>query len=96
MHGEVKLFELAFQVAGDGRVADVGVHFAAGGDADAHRLQPARQVHLVRRNDHSPGGHFASNGLGIQPFPLGDKSHFRRRFTCAGTLQLCDRFGHGG
>ena len=39
----VQLLQLAVDVAGDGRVADVGVHLAAGRDADRHRLQPPRQ-----------------------------------------------------
>ena len=40
----VQLLQLAVDVAGDGRVADVGVDLAAGRDADAHRLQPACQM----------------------------------------------------
>ena len=55
----VQLFQLAVDVAGDGRVADVGVDLGAGGDADAHRLQPLSQVHLVGRDDHPAAGHFA-------------------------------------
>ena len=37
--GHVQLVQLVVDVAGDGRVADVGVDLARGRDADAHRLQ---------------------------------------------------------
>ena len=44
-----------------------------GGDADAHRLEPARQVDRVRRNHHPAGGHFAANQLGLELLALGDE-----------------------
>ena len=37
-----------------------------GGDADAHRLQPLGQVHLVGRNDHPAAGDFAADQLGFE------------------------------
>ena len=43
----VQLLQLFVDVAGDGRVADVGVDLALGGDADAHRLQPAGRCTLL-------------------------------------------------
>ena len=59
VNGVVQLVELAIEAAGDGRVADVGVDFALGGDADAHRLEPLGKVHRVGGDDQSAGGHFA-------------------------------------
>ena len=82
--GVVQLVDLAFEAASDGRVADVGVHLAAGRDADAHRLQPAGQMHLIGRNHHSPGGHFAANEFRLKILALGDKFHLGRRMPGAG------------
>ena len=39
LHGVAQLFEFLVDVGGGGGVADVGVDFALGGDADAHGLE---------------------------------------------------------
>ena len=93
VHRRVQLFQLALDVARDRRVADVGVDLRAGGDADAHRLEPLLQVHLVGRNDHPAAGHFAANQLGLESFALGDVFHFGRDNAAAGHFDLshdCD------
>jgi hypothetical protein len=90
----VQLFQLAVDVAGDGRVADVGVHLAAGGDADRHRLKPAGGVDDVRRNDHPARGDFGSRIVRPQRLALGDVLHLAGDVAGAGMLQLGDRFSH--
>ena len=60
----VEFFQFFLTVAGDGGVADVGVDFGFGGDADAHRFETLLQVHLVRGNDQAAAGNFAANEFG--------------------------------
>ena len=86
--GRVQLLQLVLDVAGDGRVADVGVDLALGGDADAHRLQPAAQVDLVGRDDHPAAGDFVADQLRLEAFALGDEFHLRRDLAGAGLFDL--------
>jgi hypothetical protein len=89
MHGCVQFFELLFDVARDGGVADVGVDFGFGGDADAHRLEPFLQVHCICGYDQPAAGDFAANQLGRKIFALGDIFHFRRDVSLVCRLELC-------
>ena len=73
MHRGVQLLQLFVNVAGDGRVADVGVDLAARLDADGHRLQLG--VVDVGRDDHASGGHFVADELGRNLLALGDEDH---------------------
>ena len=76
--GRVELFQLFVHVAGDGRVADVGVDLGAGGDADPHRLEPLFEMHLVGRNDHPPAGDLVADQLRLKVLAPGDEFHLRR------------------
>src|SRR5271166_6025675 len=62
VNGGVQLLQLFVNIAGDGRVADVGVDFAARLDADGHRLQLG--VVYVGWDDHASGGNFVADELG--------------------------------
>ena len=73
VHRGVQLLQLFVNVAGDGRVADVGVDLAARLDADGHRLQLGMVD--VGRNDHASGGNFVADELGRNLFALGDEDH---------------------
>ena len=66
MHRRVQFFELFVHVAGDGRVADVGIDFALRGDANAHRLQPGGKVNFVGGDDHPPGSDFLTDRVGLE------------------------------
>ena len=92
--GRVQLLELAFEAAGDGRVADVGVHLAPGGDADAHRLEPAGEVDRVGRNDHPAGGDFVADERRLELLALGDEFHLRRDLAGTGAFELRNRLRH--
>ena len=91
----VQLFQLLLDVAGHGRVADVGVDLALGGDADGHRLQPAGEVDLVGRNDHPPGGDFVADQLRRKAFALADEFHFGRDLAGTGGFDLSGHFFRG-
>ena len=88
VHGSVQLFQLLVDLAGDGRVADVGVDLAQGGDADGHRLQLFLEVDRVGRDDHPAAGHFGADQLGIQILELGDEAHFLGDRSLAGGFEL--------
>jgi hypothetical protein len=85
---QMELFKLFLEVAGDGRVADVGVDFALGGDADGHRLEPLGEVDLIGGDHHAAGGHFVANQLGGEVLALGHKLHFGRNFARTGGFKL--------
>ena len=63
----------------------------AGGDADAHRLQPLLEMDLVGGNDHPAAGDFVANQLRLEPLAAGDEFHLRRDPAGAGLFDL----GHG-
>jgi hypothetical protein len=84
MDGVVQLIELPVEAARDGGVSDVGVHFASGGDANAHWLKPLRKMRFVGRYDHPPSGDFSANEFQFETFALSDKLHLRRRIPSAG------------
>ena len=90
--GRVQLVQLVVDVAGDGRVADVGVDLAAGRDADAHRLEAAWQVDLVGRDDHPAARDLGADQLGLELLALGDELHLGRDDALAGHFDL----GHDG
>src|SRR5262249_7756490 len=90
--GRVQLLQLVVDLAGDGRVADVGVDLALGGDADAHRLEAPGQVDLVGGDDHAPAGHLVADQLGLEVLALGDEGHLLGDDAPAGGVQL----GGGG
>ena len=69
----VQLLQLLVDVAGDGRIADVGVDLALRGHANAHRLQ-LRMVD-VGRNDHVADGDLVADQLGRDLLALGDEEH---------------------
>ena len=73
VHRGVQLLQLLIDVAGDRRVADVGVDLALRGHADAHRLQLGMVD--VGRDDHAPGGDFVADQLGRKLLALGDEEH---------------------
>ena len=95
VHRGVQLLQLAFDVAGDGRVADVGVDLAARRDADAHRLEPAGQMHAVGGNHHAARGDFRPHKLRLQQLAPRHIVHFGGDVAGAGMFQLGDRRGHG-
>ena len=50
MDGGMQFIQFFFHVAGDGRVADVGVDLAFGGQTDPHRFQLPLEMNLICRN----------------------------------------------
>src|SRR5262249_36182581 len=86
--GGVELLQLVVDLAGDGRVADVGVDLAPGGDADAHRLEAPGQVGLVGGDDHPAAGHLVADQLGLEVLALGDEGHLVGDHAPAGGLKL--------
>jgi hypothetical protein len=88
MDGHVELVELLLYVARHGRIANVGVDLAFGGDTDAHRFQPAGNMDLVRRDHHAAGCDFVANEFRRQVFAFGDIFDFRRDLAAAGGLKL--------
>ena len=91
MHGRVQLFQLGIDIAGDGRVADIGVDLGAGGDADAHRLQPLLEMLVIGRDDHPAAGDFRADQFRFERFALGDEFHLGRDRAGTGLFDL----GHG-
>ncbi len=85
----VQLVQLFAGVAGDGRVADVGVDLALDRRADRHRLEPLGQVDLVGGNDHAARGHFVAYGFSRNVLALGDEFHFGRDGARASLENLC-------
>ena len=73
-----ELFQFALRVAGDRRLADVGVDLRPGGDADADRLQVLAQMDHVGRNDHPPAGHFVPDQFRRELLAGGDRFHLGR------------------
>jgi hypothetical protein len=71
----VQFFQLALNVAGDGRVANVGVDLARSGNADAHRLKHAGQMDAVGGDHHAAARHFRTNQFWFELFALGTKFH---------------------
>ena len=62
-------------VAGDGRVADVGVDLGRGGDADAHRLQPLRRWTVLA-------------GMTIRPRATSPRINFRLELLAPATNSI--------
>ena len=90
--GEMELFELGRLVAGDGRIADVGVDLRAGSDADRHRLELLRQMDDVRRDHHPPAGHLRPDRFLGKVFTLGNEGHLGGDRAGTGLFEL----SHGG
>ena len=84
--GVMELFQLFVDVGGGGGIADVGVDFAAGGDADGHGLEIA--VVDVGGDDAAAAGDFAADDFGIEFFALGDVLHFFGDDALAGEMHL--------
>jgi hypothetical protein len=74
----MQLLQLVLDLAGDRRVADVGVDFAPAGHANAHRFEPLGQMVNVGRDDHAPPSDLVADQLDGQVFALGNKLHFGR------------------
>jgi hypothetical protein len=72
----VKFFKLAVDVGCDGRIADVGVDLALGGDADGHRFKAFFQVRLVGGDHHSSPRDFIPHQRRFQFFAARDELHF--------------------
>jgi len=89
--GGVDLLQLAVGVAGQRRVAQVGVDLGAAGDADAHRAQAFLQVDPVGGNDHAPARDLAAHELGLELLALGDGLHLGRDDARSGLLDLGHR-----
>jgi hypothetical protein len=86
--GGVQLLQFVVDGAGDGRVADVGVDLAGGGDADRHRLQPLRQVDRVGRDDHPAAGHLVADQVSVEVLAAGNVTHLVRDDAPAGGFEL--------
>src|SRR5262249_35143101 len=89
--GHPELGQLAVDVGGDGRIADIGVDFAAGLDADAHRLEAELQVVDVGRDDHPPARDLRPDQFGLQRLAAGDVLQLGRDPAEPGLFDL----GHG-
>ena len=85
-HRQAQLGHLLIEIGGIGGSADVGVHLAATGDADRHRLQI--EVVDVGRDDHPPPGHLLHHQRFGQVFPLGHIGHFFGHHALAGIMHL--------
>ena len=72
----MQFFQFAFDVAGHGTVADVGVDLAFGSDPDAHRFQLFGKMVDVGRDHHPTGCNFVANQFGRKVFTFGHKFHF--------------------
>src|SRR5579885_2132294 len=74
LYGHVQLTEFLINVGGHGRVADIGVDFAPGRNANGHWFQ-LRMVDVCR-NDESACSDFRANELRGEVFAFGDELHF--------------------
>jgi hypothetical protein len=92
----VELLELGLLVAGDRRVADVGVDLRERGDADRHRLEPLGEVHRVGGDHHPAPGHLASDQLLRKVLALGDELHLGGDLVGAGGFELRHGWSPGG
>ena len=91
--GPLQLFEFLVRAAGKRRRAHVGVDLGQRGPADADRLEPVAQMHLVGGYDHAPGGDFVAHLLGRQVrLTVGCAAHFRGDHAQARVFEL----GYGG
>ena len=61
VHRRMQLLQLFRHIAGHCGIANIGVDFASHGNADAHGLQTALQVDLVRGDHQSSRGYFVAN-----------------------------------
>src|SRR3984957_11594341 len=86
VEGVMELFQFFVDVGGGGGIADVGVDFAAGGDADSHGLEIP--VVNVGGDDAAAAGDFAADDLGIEFFALGDVLHFLGDDAFTGEVHL--------
>ena len=66
VHGAMEFFEFVGDIRRGGGIADVGVDFAAEGDADAHRFEIA--VVNVGGNDGAAAGDFAADEFRVEIF----------------------------
>ncbi|GIW78966.1 MAG: hypothetical protein KatS3mg105_0773 [Gemmatales bacterium] len=84
----MQLLQFFFDIAGNSRIADIGIDLAPRCYADAHRFEPLLQVHLVGRNDHSPSCRLLANDFGFEVFPFGNVFHFVCDLAFAGRFKL--------
>src|SRR5262249_6064002 len=91
----VQFLQFVVDLAGDGRVADVGVDLALAGDADAHRFELFAEVNLVGGDDHSAAGDLVTDEFGFEVFAPGDEAHGVGDDAGAGTFQLRRAGGSG-
>ena len=84
--GVMELFQFFIDVGIRGGIADVGVDFAAGGDADGHRLEIA--VMDVGGDDAAAAGDLAADEFWLELFALGDVLHFFSDDAFAGKVHL--------
>src|SRR6202012_3548773 len=84
--GVMEFLQFFVDVGGRGGVADVGVDFAAGGDADGHGLEIP--VVDVGGDDAAAAGDFAADEFWPEFFALGDVLHFFGDDAFAGEMHL--------
>ncbi len=86
MNRGVQLAQFLLDIAGDGRVTDVGVDLALRLDADAHGLD-FRMIH-VGRDDHASGGNFVAHQLRRDLLALRNVQHLLGQQAFAGKMHL--------
>src|SRR5262249_37679697 len=78
--------EFLLDIRTDGRIADVGVDFAFGCNADTHRLEVG--VIDIGWNNKPAASHLRADLLGRQIFPPRDVVHLLSDDALAGVMQL--------
>ena len=84
----MQLLQFFVDIAGNCRVADIGVDLAFGCDADAHRFEPSSHVYLVGRDDHAADRHLFTDEFRFESLPLRDEFHFRSDISGPGFQNL--------
>jgi hypothetical protein len=90
--GPVELLDLLVGAARYGRRAHVRVDLGGARSADRHRVEPVREVHLVRGDHHAARGHLVAHHLGREMgLALRDALHLRRHGAEPRMLELGNR-----
>src|SRR5580698_350128 len=70
-NGQLELPDLFVEARRHGRRPDISVDLHSGDIADSHRLEPAREMVDIRRNDQATSSYFGANDFWRKAFALG-------------------------